>query len=192
MVMQTQTIPTWMPQGVLPPIDVQSPTSFNRSPYRVSLKDLILRFSWTSERCAILDGYLRHREALHTLGLRTGFQWVDGSFLEEIENIEARSPNDVDVVTFFELPADVQENALIASYLPVFKAPVAKSQYHVDAHFVNLKLPSGLLVRRSAYWYSVWSHRRTWAWKGYLEVDLSPTEDAAARVLLQQVQGGLP
>ncbi|WP_414651656.1 DUF6932 family protein [Hafnia paralvei] len=34
------------------------------------------------------------------MGLAEGFQWVDGSFTENIELIERRTPNDVDVVTF--------------------------------------------------------------------------------------------
>jgi hypothetical protein len=189
--MGTQSIPEWMAQGVLPPIDVQSPTSANRSPYQVSLKDLVMHFATSILRCDILDGYLRHREALHNLSLGTGIQWVDGSFLEHIERTEGRSPNDVDVVTFCAFPVGNQGNILLSENRAVFEAPLAKHQFHVDAYFVDLKLPSRLLVRRAAYWYSLWSHRRNGAWKGYLEVDLSSGEDADARALLQQAQGGL-
>ncbi|WP_426763559.1 DUF6932 family protein [Hafnia paralvei] len=34
------------------------------------------------------------------MGLAEGFQWVDGSFTENVELIERRTPNDVDVVIF--------------------------------------------------------------------------------------------
>lgn len=37
----------------------------------------------------MLDGLLRKRAALHAAGLIQGFQWLDGSFLEHVENISA-------------------------------------------------------------------------------------------------------
>ena len=42
------------------------------------------------------------------------------------------------------------------------------------------------LVRVAAYWNSIWSHDRRHQWKGYLEIDLSPDEDAAARGVLRE------
>lgn len=36
------------------------------------------------------------------------------------------------------------------------------------------------LTRHSAYWYSVWSHRRNQLWKGFVQVDLAPGEDTFA------------
>jgi hypothetical protein len=86
--MSTVSIPSWGAQGLIPPIDVMNPTSANRSPYRASLTDFVLRFSTTPERRGILDGLLRYRSALHGVGLTTGFQWVNGSFLEHIEVTE--------------------------------------------------------------------------------------------------------
>jgi len=42
--MTTVAIPNWSAQGVLPPIDALNPTSFERSPYRVDLTDVVVRF----------------------------------------------------------------------------------------------------------------------------------------------------
>ena len=53
---------------------------------------------------AILDGFLRFRELLTQAGFVSGFQWVDGSFLENVEMLENRPPNDLDVVTFYIPP----------------------------------------------------------------------------------------
>ena len=47
-------------------------------------------------------------------------------------------------------------------------------------------MPANELVERSAYWYSMWSHRRNQAWKGYLEVDLNPAHDQQATDYLNQ------
>jgi hypothetical protein len=82
-------------------------SSPDRSPYRVDLISFIDRFSTTAPRVKILDGLLRFRAWLHNLGILSGFQWVDGSFLEDIETIAKRPPNDIDVVTFFDMPPGV-------------------------------------------------------------------------------------
>jgi hypothetical protein len=78
-------IPPWNAEGILPPIDAAAPTSANRAPYAVSLSDFVLRFSTSQERIGILTGFLNYRAALHAAGLTSGFQWVNGSFMEQVE-----------------------------------------------------------------------------------------------------------
>lgn len=187
--MTNVAIPDWNAQGVLPPINLASPTSFDRSPYQISLTDLILRYATSPERSAILDGFLRFRAALHAVGLVQGFQWVDGSFLEHIEIIEERSPRDVDVVTFYHLSSGQTQQSLLTANLKLFDPKNTKQAYQVDAHFVQLnqQRPEPL-VRQSAYWYSLWSHRRNDLWKGYLQVDLAPGEDEIAQTSLDAKQ----
>jgi hypothetical protein len=62
------------------------------------------RFSSSPERIAILHSLLQFREELYKSGITSGFQWLDGSFMENIETLESRPPNDMDVVTFYHLP----------------------------------------------------------------------------------------
>lgn len=71
--MSTVSIPDWGPQGVIPPVDVVDPTAPDRSPYRVSLTDFVLRFSGTPERRQILTGLFQYRTALHGVGLMRDF-----------------------------------------------------------------------------------------------------------------------
>ena len=52
------SIPHWTAEGVLPPVNFGPSSAADRSPYRVSLTDLVLRFSTSSERWEILDGFL--------------------------------------------------------------------------------------------------------------------------------------
>ena len=67
----------------------------------------------------------------------------------------------------------------------VFDHGEAKARYGMDAYILDLDgLAPNRLTTQAAYWYSMWSHRRNQAWKGYLQVDLSPSEDAAASTLL--------
>lgn len=188
--MTTVRIPDWNPQGVLPPIDSVDPTSEERSPYAVSLTDLVVHFGTTKERQTILQGLLGFRAALHAAGLDNGFQWVDGSFLEDIEKIENRAPADMDVVTFFYLPPGQTQRSFASAHTDLFDHEDTKTRFHVDAYFVPLddNTPAHL-VERSAYWYSLWSHRRNGQWKGYLQIDLLPTDDATASAELREATG---
>jgi len=183
-------IPSWNAKGVLPPVD---PVSVERSPYPVSLTDFVLHFGTTEKRQALLIGILDFRSTLHAAGLVEGFQWVDGSFLEDIETIERRAPADIDVVTFLHLPSGQTQQSFASAHPEIFNHIDTKSRFHVDAYFVPLEdNPPASLVERSAYWYSLWSHRRNGQWKGYLQIDLSSTDDAIARAELEKIanEGG--
>lgn len=192
--MSHATIPAWTADGVLPPIDASQPVSTERSPYVVSLTDYVLRFGDTPERRAVLDGLLRYRAALHAVGLVAGFQWLDGSFLEHVERIEGRPPNDVDIVTFYRLPAGISQAQLAAKAGALLDHASVKATHRVDGYLVYLGMDPERLIRHSVYWYSVWSHRRNQIWKGFVQVDLAPSEDAAAAATLASLSstGGHP
>lgn len=177
-------IPDWTARGVLPPVDEAEPVSHFRSPYRATLSDLVIRFGSSLERCTILEGWLRYRQVLHRLGLVTGFQWLDGSFLEDVETLESRPPNDIDCVTFYRLEDGRTEQDLYDEAADMFDHSVVKRDFRVDAYSVNLAYPSQTLIAQSAYWYSVWSHRRDLMWKGFVQIDLDPSEDEFGREYL--------
>ena len=130
-------IPAWNSQGVLPPVDVEAPTSSNPSPYRVSLVDFVLHFGNTECRRTIVSGLLDFRGALHAIGLVDGFQWIDGSFLENIEAVEERDPHDIDTVTFFHAPTDESQESLLEAAPRLFDPLATKKDYRVDAYFVQ-------------------------------------------------------
>lgn len=175
--MTTVAIPAWTSLGLLPPIDPELPTSPQRSPYSVTLLDVVMRFATSPERRRVLTGFLNYRAALHQVGICAGFQWLDGSFLEDVETLERRPPRDLDVVTFLHSPANFATADLTA-----LDRDNAKAQFQVDAYFVELdEVPPDRLVHQSAYWYSMWSHRRDQAWKGFLQIDLAASDDVEAR-----------
>ena len=111
---------SWNPQGVLYPIDPSKPTSRNRSPYKVSLNDVILEFGTSSHRQNLLSGLLSFRSALHGLGITAGFQWLDGSFFECVESLRACPPNDIDVITFYNMPVGQTQQTLEVSNPQLF------------------------------------------------------------------------
>lgn len=185
-------IPDWNEKGVLPPTG-ENPLGADRSPYPVSLIGLVERFGASGPRRKILDGFLRYRAALHGCGLTAGTQWIDGSFVENVEVVENRQPNDVDVVTFFLTPAGLTEGDVVKHNPELFLHEPVKETYHVDAYPVGIKGTLEQLLQQATYWYSLWSHTRTKEWKGYVAVDLAPTEDAEALCLLAKVgESGKP
>lgn len=174
-------IPPWNPQGVLPPVRPGTGgTAADRSPYRVSLDQLITTFAISSERATIFQGFLDYRAALHTAGISVGFQWVNGSFVENIAALEGREPNDVDVVTFCGLAAEGHDH--------LFTSAVMKETFHIDAYLYRLDLPlTSDRVRWITYWYSLLAHRRSHLWKGFVQLDLSPAGDLIAQETLNLV-----
>lgn len=193
--MNALPIPDWTADGILPPVDLADPTSIVRSPYRVDLPDFALRFAMSAERITIIDGLLKYRSELHAVGLTRGFQWIDGSFLENVEILRSRAPKDVDVVTFYDLPPGETQASILARNPGLFNHDQLKARFSVDAYCHHLGSPSQDLVWLSAYWYGVWSHQRsTFVWKGFVQVDLDPSQDANARGILSSIQpaGGPP
>ncbi|MDZ7853919.1 MAG: hypothetical protein U5L98_15055 [Halomonas sp.] len=190
-------IPDWTAEGVLPPVDANSPTSPNRSPYQVALVELVDRFGTSNERIRMLDGFLRYRQGLHNAGLTQGFQWLDGSYLEQIEAVENRAPNDIDVVSFVEFPMESSQSELldklddVIGIRPKAHATI-KDKFNVDAFYVPMNLiPPERLVIRTSYWYSMWSHRRDDVWKGFLQVSLSPDPEARKKLERLKDQEGV-
>ena len=184
MLPNVRPIPEWDISGVLPASDEGDPTS----PYLASLSDVVTRFGDTGERRRLLRGLLDFRAELHNAGLVRGFQWIDGSFVENIEDIEGRSPRDIDVVTFLYVPNPYTQESLVQAFPSLFDHDGVKEVYEIDSYFVPLnQVSSETIVSRSVYWNSLWSHNRNNAWKGYLQVDLAHHEDAQARNELERL-----
>lgn len=182
--MTAVTIPEWNALGLLPPVDPAAPASLERSPYRVVLTDVVARFATSNERRQILRGWLNFRAALHGMGLTEGFQWLDGSFMEHVEVLERRQPRDMDVVTFLHTPATFAPTPEQAQALD---HDHVKLTFLIDSYLIEIdQVERSNLIRKAAYWYSMWSHRRNQSWKGYLEVDLSPALDRQALDWLSQ------
>jgi hypothetical protein len=79
-------IPEWNISAVLPPIRPGAAGhSPDRSPYKASLSEVVERFAKTPARLEILRGLLNYRAELRKRGISTGFQWLNGSFMEHKE-----------------------------------------------------------------------------------------------------------
>lgn len=181
------TFPEWNEFGVLPPFMQSNAAQFGRSPYIVELNDFVLRYSTSQERKDILVGYLKFRKACHNAGIVDGFHWIDGSFTENIELVESRTPNDIDLVTFFKVPAGQTQETLFAAHPNLFDQGAIKTQLHIDSYWVCLNSETRFLIHNAAYWNSLWSHRRNATWKGYIQIDLSTMNEDDLIAELQAV-----
>jgi len=182
-------IPVFNESNVLPPFSGGSPAVPTAlSPYTVTMCEVVARFGGSPERKAILVGLLGYRQALRERGLSEGFQWIDGSFVENVEISRGRPPADVDVVTFVRRPIRMKDDAAWRSFVQgapeLFDPRVTKKRYLCDAYLVDLDKRSEMLVEDTKYWFGLFSHQRdTSLWKGMVKVPLCSDDDRASELL---------
>jgi hypothetical protein len=180
-------IPGFNHSHVLPPFVGERMTSAHSSPYPVTASELVQRFAFNEARLVVLDGLLRYRAELRGLGFTQGFQWLDGSFVEDVEARDNRPPNDIDVVTFVCPPEGMSSpevRQMLASRPDLFDHALCKQAFRCDTSIVNLTTSPQWLVTQTRYWYGLYSHRRGDAlWKGMLQVSLD-SDDALAKTML--------
>ena len=186
------TIPAWDGHSVIPTIRMGIPETAvnernNRSPYKSDVVEVVQRFGVTEHRIRLLNGFLDYRQALYRAGVQQGFQWIDGSFAEDVEHrrLDPHTPNDIDVVTFFYPPTPVTQELV-----DLFDIGLTKPNFHIDAYPVELGVElTQNVVETIAYWQSVWSHRRPDKMdKGFVQIDLDPGQDPAASAALNALE----
>lgn len=186
-------IPRWDAQGLLPPIRPgESPTGRDRTPYRTEIVSFVERFALTHARVDLLDSLLRYRAALRDAGLLTGFQWLNGSFVEHTEITRGKAPKDIDVVTFFELPSGETQQTFLQKNIDLLHPEKVQNTFGLDAYPQLLgNTLQGEVRGGIIYWYSMWAHTRDGIWKGFVEIDLDTSQDADAQFLLVQKREGM-
>ena len=145
-------IPAYTHSGVLPPYVGTGPQlAAGMAPYVASASEFVARFATTPERIALLRGFLAMRQAIAGLGIRDGFQWVNGSFVEDVESLRIQPPGDIDLVTFARRPVNAGSDAAwrgIWSANPTLFVPsAAKNQFGCEAFFVDLTQKAEIIVR---------------------------------------------
>lgn len=189
-------IPPWNERGLLPPVRPgQNLLGEYRSPYSVGLREFRDKFSTSVHRQKLLQGLLNLRRDLKAAGIAKGFQWINGSFTEEVERTEMRPPNDIDVVTFFPFGNEEHQRRLFPKIEDLVDSSLSMQKYGIEHYVENLDSDIDELIGRCLYWYSVWSHRPeprdsassgTIFWKGFVRLDLQDDEDEAADLLEEQ------
>ena len=175
--------------NILPPHQGDPRNPAELSPFPCTIYEIVDRFGFSPQRKTILEGFLDLRLKLLALGLKA-VQWIDGSFLEDIESQESRPPGDIDVVTFaLSTLALADLHQLISASDPFLLSPKhVKSTFKVDHFLIPLASDPWQLVEHSTYFYGLFSHRRDRMWKGMLKVGmLDIAEDQAALAHLRSL-----
>ena len=168
-------IPDWNSQGVLPPVRPGAGgTAADRSPYRVSLHQLVTTFAF------LRSGQLSCGDSSTTVPLCTPpasssvSSGLTAALLRTLRRWKGESPT-----IWMWLRFVVRQRR---GYDHLFASAAMKEAFHIDAYLYRIDPPlTSDRVRWIAYWYSLLAHRRNGLWKGFVAVDLSPVEDPDAR-----------
>jgi hypothetical protein len=175
-------IPPFNIDGVVPPfVGARGPggSSADMSPYVASALEIVVSFGSSDLRKSILRGWLAHRAAVRAIGFDRGFQWVDGSFVED------KVPGDIDVVSFFFRPLAARNHAQLSALMQanreLFFRSLVKAKYKVDLMLVDLNGSPEILVEATRYYFGLFSHRRgDHVWKGMVRINLGDFADETA------------
>ncbi len=174
-------IPAFNSAGLIPPY-LSLPGSGDRSPYESNIQELVRRFGFSPERRSILRGLIGYRSALAAGGFTQGFQLIDGSFSEDCEGLRHRPPNDIDILSYLEMPAhyandlDAYRNVGVQFLMTEMMGRHPKEAFSVDAYLVVN--PPGMSLREFfhifAHFTLLFSHQKqTEVWKGAVSVPLN-------------------
>src|SRR5437016_13897672 len=93
-------IPDFNSSGVLPP-HLGNPVHASKlSPYPATASEVCKKYGNPIDRREILHGWLQLRALLRSYWNTSGFQWLDGSFMEDTESRRGGPPKDIDVISF--------------------------------------------------------------------------------------------
>ncbi|MDD2435806.1 MAG: hypothetical protein PHO63_06125 [Bacilli bacterium] len=176
-------IPEFNHNNVIPP-HLGNPTQPQEvSPYECSIVEFCEHFATNPERIEILKGFVNFRIQMIQNGVVKGYQWIDGSFSENIEESEGRTPNDIDVVTFSRgLTKDLF--SIFEINFPEFISPsISKDKYKVDHYPVPYDLNPEFTVECTRYWCQLFSHNRNGVWKGMIKLPLYSTLEEDEKAL---------
>lgn len=157
------------------------------------MPQLVLSLGTTPHRKALLRNLLAYRSLMYGHGYAAGIQFLDGSFVEDVERHSGREPRDIDVFSLLNVPQRYMQNP--ATWHPdgmnfwtaeIQNQPLNKSRFGLDTYAVLVEEMSLMhLVKDVMYWYSLFSHQRTTrAWKGFVAVILDPQQDGDALTAL--------
>lgn len=180
-------LPPFTLSGVLPPYHPDVGPTANaagRSPYRVDPEVLVARYATSPERKLLLRNLFAYRQTLRDLGM-TGYQWIDGSFVEDVEQNRGRPPADIDLITHVFRPIQHSDAVAWDEFLDQNWGEIQPQGYGLHCFLLDLMNPPPVVVSQAVYWFGLFSHQRDTAlWKGIVQIDLS-ADDTAALALLE-------
>lgn len=168
-------IPNFDHNNVLPP-HLSNPTvRADLSPYISDTLEFSKRFATSKERVDILKKYLLFRSRINQVGLIDGFQWLDGSFTQNIEKSESRPPKDLDLITFYAGLTQKMINDILKNFEEFINSRLSKSVYKLDHFGIDYGMNSNResIIENTRYWLQLFTHTRLSVWKGMVRIELN-------------------
>lgn len=170
-------IPNFDHNHVLPPHRGNPTVISDLSPFHCTTLELCQKFATSPERIEILNNFLQFRTSLRNEGLLNAVQWLDGSFLEDIEKSENRPPKDLDIVTIYWGYSIAFQQSLLLK-IPEFADPaLSKTNLKLDHYPFDAGIAPMRTVVISRYRSQLFSHNRNGVWKGMLAINLNTSQD---------------
>jgi hypothetical protein len=155
------------------------------------MHDLVAAFGTTPHRRQLLRNLIAYRALLASDGYVSGIQFIDGSFVENVEVMSSRNPSDIDVFSILGMPHKYlvdpptwQSTGYLFWRDEVANRNLNKARFNLDTYamlFEDLAANPMDLISNIIYWYGLFSHQRdTFAWKGFAGLALDPAGDQAA------------
>jgi hypothetical protein len=184
-------IPPFGPSGILPTYLGGNPGGTDRSPYAATVVELVERIQTSGARKVLLRGLVAYRQHILSDGYDRGYQFIDGSFVEDVETIRGQPPGDIDVLSFLVRPQKYVKDphAWEAVGKQFWLAEVRgratnKARFSLDTVAVMLDEAN---YRHYTYWHGLFSEqRRSFAPKGYIVINLDPAADRVALAILER------
>lgn len=185
-------IPPFDKNNVLPPyVEGGNPTNLHdQSPYKSDIVEFCTRFATSAQRKSILQGFVKFRLDALSYGINGGIQWIDGSFVEDIEKRDNRAPHDIDVLSMVYFPSKEMEVRTLHAFPSFANHNLSKINYMVDHFPLILNYNPIFVVNYTKYWSQLFGHNRNGVWKGMVELPLyaDTTNDMMAMDLLRKLQ----
>jgi hypothetical protein len=183
-------LPDFDHNHVLPPFINESPGNpANHSPYVCSINEFCEKFATTPTRIHLLKNFVKFRIKIHDSKITEGFQWVDGSFLENKEKALDQNPNDIDVATFFQVTSPDTEQKVKTDFPDFSHRKLAKDNYKLDHLLIHIPALNPYdLIRSTNFISKLFSYSRRGVFKGLVEIHLNTIdEDIAALEYLEKL-----
>ncbi len=170
-------IPQFDHNHVLPPHTGDPTNPRYLSPYSSSILEFCQRFATSSFRIDLLHHLIRFRQKMTLSGITKGFQWIDGSFTENIEVSQKRNPKDLDLITFYRDLTAIEEKHIEENFPEFTDQKMSANMFKLDHYLVDYNFDPEYTITATRYWIQLFTHTRLDVWKGIIQLPLNTPED---------------
>ncbi|NEI70496.1 hypothetical protein GR212_13020 [Rhizobium lusitanum] len=158
------------------------------------MPEFVQAFATSIERKSLLRNLIAYRALIATDGYERGYQFFDGSFVENVEVTRGRAPKDIDVFTMLHAPQKYLDSFALwqGPGFQFWSSEIAdqklnKERFSLDTYALLIEdAPLDRMLEQVMYWYSLFSHQRdTFAWKGFVAVSFDRAQDDEALALIE-------